>query len=92
MRFLRIRYWARLPVILIDRVDWHKSGEPDRRVYPSEPADRGVSVADPGYPFNTSIIVLPSAAGLSVTWTPAARNASIFAAAVSLPPLITAPA
>src|ERR1700722_1491236 len=45
-----------------------------------------------GYPFNTSSIVEPSAAGLSDTCTPAARSASCFAAAVSRPPLMTAPA
>ena len=44
------------------------------------------------YPFSTSIIVEPRAAGLSDTWTPAARNASFLAAAVSRPPLMTAPA
>ena len=43
-------------------------------------------------PCSTSTIVLPSAAGLSATWMPAARIASIFAAAVSRPPEMTAPA
>lgn len=38
------------------------------------------------------IIVSPSSDGLSATWIPALFIASIFAAAVSLPPVITAPA
>src|SRR3712207_5981950 len=45
-----------------------------------------------GQPCSAFTMVEPRAAGLSATWIPALRIASIFAAAVSFPPEITAPA
>ena len=44
------------------------------------------------YPRSARTMVLPRAAGLSATWMPAARIASILAPAVSRPPEMTAPA